>query len=59
MGIFTYTPEPHVASCPIFGHPLFPVFDPHIQKVMPAFGQTAFGQNRIWPKNPTLAKSFS
>ena len=31
-GIFSYTPEPHVAFCPIFVHPLFPVFEPHIQK---------------------------
>ena len=31
-GIFSYTPEPHVAFCPIFVHPLFPLFEPHIQK---------------------------
>ena len=31
-GIFSCTPEPHVAFCPIFVHPLFPVFEPHIQK---------------------------
>ena len=31
-GIVSYTPEPHVAFCPIFVHPLFPVFEPHIQK---------------------------
>ena len=29
---FSCTPEPHVAFCPIFVHPLFPVFEPHIQK---------------------------
>ena len=29
------------------------------KKVMPAFGQTAFGQNRIWPKNSNLANLFS
>ena len=27
-----YTPEHHIAFCPIFVHPLFPVFEPHIQK---------------------------
>ena len=32
VGIFSCTPEPHVAFCPIFVHPLFPVFEPHIQK---------------------------
>ena len=32
LGIFSYTPEPHIAFCPIFVHPLFPVFEPHIQK---------------------------
>ena len=32
LGIFSYTPEPHVAICPIFVHPLFPVFEPQIQK---------------------------
>ena len=31
-GIFSYTPEPHIAFCPIFVHPLFPVFEPRIQK---------------------------
>ena len=31
-GIFSYTPEPHIAFCPIIVHPLFPVFEPHIQK---------------------------
>ena len=31
-GTFSYTPEPHVAFCPIFVHPLFPVFEHHIQK---------------------------
>ena len=31
-GIFSYTPELHVAFCPIFVHPLFPVFEPHITK---------------------------
>ena len=32
-GILSYTPEePHVAFCPIFVHPLFPVFELHIQK---------------------------
>ena len=31
-GIFSYTPEPHVAFCSIFVHTLFPVFEPHIQK---------------------------
>ena len=31
-GIFSCTPEPHIAFCPIFVHPLFPVFEPHIQK---------------------------
>ena len=31
-GIFSFTPELHVAFCPIFVHPLFPVFEPHIQK---------------------------
>ena len=31
-GIFCCTPEPHVAFCPIFVHPLFPVFEPHVQK---------------------------
>ena len=31
-GIFSYTPEPHVAFCPIFVHPLFPAFELHIQK---------------------------
>ena len=25
---FSFTPEPHIAFCPIFVHPLFPVFDP-------------------------------
>ena len=32
QGIFSYTPEPHIAFCPIFVHPLSPVFEPHIQK---------------------------
>ena len=31
-GIFSYTPEPHVGFCPIFVHPLFPVFEPHTPK---------------------------
>ena len=31
-GIFSYTPEPHVAFCPIFVHPLFPVFEHDIHK---------------------------
>ena len=31
-GIFSYTPELHVAFCPIFVHPLLPVFEPHILK---------------------------
>ena len=31
-GIFCYTPEPHVAFCPIFVHPFFQVFEPHFQK---------------------------
>ena len=25
-------PNPLIAFCPIFVHPLFPVFEPHIQK---------------------------
>ena len=29
---FSYTPEPHVAFCSFFVHPLFPMFEPHIQK---------------------------
>ena len=29
---FNKTPKPHVALCPIFVHPLFPMFEPHIQK---------------------------
>ena len=32
VGIFSCTPEHHIAFCPIFVHPLFPVFEPHIQK---------------------------
>ena len=28
----SYTPEPHIAFCPIFVHPLFPVFELHIQQ---------------------------
>ena len=28
LGIFSHTPEAHVAFCPIFVHPLFPVFEP-------------------------------
>ena len=28
QGIFSYTPEPHIAFCPIFVHSLFPVFEP-------------------------------
>ena len=31
-GIICHTPEPHVAFSPTFVHPLFPVFEPHIQK---------------------------
>ena len=31
-GIFSYTPKPHIAILPHFVHPLFPVFEPHIQK---------------------------
>ena len=31
-GGFSDTPEPHIAFRPIFVHPLFPVFEPHIQK---------------------------
>ena len=31
VGIFSYTREPQIAFCPIFVHPLFPVFEPHIQ----------------------------
>ena len=31
-GIFSYTPEPYNAFCPINVHPLFPVFEPHVQK---------------------------
>ena len=31
-GIFSYTPEPHIAFCPIFVHPLFPVFEPPYSK---------------------------
>ena len=31
-GIFGFSPEPHIAFCPIFVHPLFTVFEPHIQK---------------------------
>ena len=31
-GILSCTPEPHIAFCPIFVHPLFPVFEPNIQK---------------------------
>ena len=31
QGIFSCTPD-HVAFCPIFVHPLFPGFEPHIQK---------------------------
>ena len=27
-GIFSYTPEPHIAFCPIFVHPLFPCLNP-------------------------------
>ena len=29
---FCFTPEPHIAFCPIYVHPLFLVFEPHIQK---------------------------
>ena len=29
--IFSHTPELHIVFCPIFVHPLFPVFEPHIQ----------------------------
>ena len=33
FGVFlVIRPEPHVAFCHIFVHPLFPVFEPHIQK---------------------------
>ena len=31
-GIFSYTPEPHIAFCPIFVHQLFPAFEPLFQK---------------------------
>ena len=31
-GIFSCTPEPHIGFCPVLVHPLFPVFEPHIQK---------------------------
>ena len=31
-GIFSHTPEPHIVFCPIFVHPLFPVFELHILK---------------------------
>ena len=31
-GIFSYMPELHIAFCLIFVHPLFPMFEPHIQK---------------------------
>ena len=27
-GIFSYTPEPHIAFCPIFVHPFFPCLNP-------------------------------
>ena len=32
VGIFSYTPEPHIAFCTIFVHPLFAVFEHHVQK---------------------------
>ena len=32
QGIFSFSPEPHIAFCPIFVHPLFPGFEPHVQK---------------------------
>ena len=35
-GIFSKTPEPYIALCHIFVHPLFPVFEPHIQKCVVA-----------------------
>ena len=30
--VFSIIRQPHVAFCPVFVHPLFPVFEPHIQK---------------------------
>ena len=30
-GIFSHTPQPHIVFCAIFVHPLFPVFELHIQ----------------------------
>ena len=30
-GIFSHTPEPHVAFCSIFVHQLFPMFEPTIK----------------------------
>ena len=31
--IFHFSPEPHIAFCHMFVHPLFPLFEPHIQKM--------------------------
>ena len=34
-GIFSFSPELHIAFCPLFFvHPLFPVFEPHVQQWM-------------------------
>ena len=32
LGVFSYTPDTHIAFCPIFVYPLFRWFEPHIQK---------------------------
>ena len=63
-GIFSYTPEPHVAFCPIFVHPLFPVFEPHIQKWVifvrrrPYVCDTLRKKDRIWHRLPPPSRGL-
>ena len=45
---FAFRPKHHISFCPIFVHPLFPVFEPHIQKWV------IFGRRR-----PCVCDTFS
>ena len=52
-----FSPEPHIAFCPIFCPPTFPVFEPHFQKWVILSVEYKFIQNHFHPKRENVIQN--